>query len=473
MRLDCLPSGCTAEFISPGALIWRIQDEGGAEPDPRRIFLVGIVINGKFWLKVLFIHQGGIGQFAHLARALAGDPKNQVVLITKDDAPDTGGIASARYTVPNRPSANLHRYLNQMESQVLHGQGAAHAALKLKDVGFLPDVICVHTGWGEALFLRDVFPEAKILAYCEKYYSPVGEGAGFSPHYKESFEQDCLIRMRNAHMLVSLAAADWGISPTQWQWSGHPAFLRDRISVIHDGIDTDLLQPDPAAVLKLPNGRSLTGDDETVTFVARNLEPHRGFDVFMRGIEKVLARRQNAQVVLVGGDDRGYGPLPARGGTWRNLLLTQVKIDPDRVHFLGQIAHDQYRKVLSISKTHVYLTYPSVLSWSMLEAMASGCFVIGSRTPPVMEVIQDGENGRLVDFFDSDAVADRVVEALNDPSATMSMRQAARQTVLERYDLKRVCLPAQIDLLSTLAGNRYPRATENSNASGRYDDPRQ
>ena len=279
--------------------------------------------------------------------------------------------------------------------------------------------------------------------------------------------------MRNAHMLVSLAAADWGISPTQWQWSGHPAFLRDRISVIHDGIDTDLLQPDPAAVLKLPNGRSLTGDDETVTFVARNLEPHRGFDVFMRGIEKVLARRQNAQVVLVGGDDRGYGPLPARGGTWRNLLLTQVKIDPDRVHFLGQIAHDQYRKVLSISKTHVYLTYPSVLSWSMLEAMASGCFVIGSRTPPVMEVIQDGENGRLVDFFDSDAVADRVVEALNDPSATMSMRQAARQTVLERYDLKRVCLPAQIDLLSTLAGNRYPRATENSNASGRYDDPRQ
>ena len=417
-------------------------------------------------MKVLFIHQGGISQFTHLARALAGGPNHQVALITKDDAPDIEGIASARYTVPNRLSTNLHRYLTRMESEVLHGQGVAHAALKLKDAGFLPDVVYAHIGWGEALFLRDIFPEVKILAYCEKYYSAIGEGAGFSPLYKDSFEQDCRIRMRNAPMLVSLLAADWGISPTQWQWSGHPAFVRDRISVIHDGIDTDLLQADADAVLKLPNGRSLTHDDETVTFVARNLEPHRGFDIFMRGIEKVLARRPNAQVILVGGENQGYGPLPVRGGTWREVLLTKVKFDPDRVHFLGQIPHAQYRKVLSISKAHVYLTYPSVLSWSMLEAMASECFVIGSRTPPVMEVIRDGVNGRLVDFYDSDALADRIVEPLHDPVSKMFMHQAACQTVLAGYYLKRVCLPAQIDLLSALVDDWYPRVTEMYDTSG-------
>lgn len=410
-------------------------------------------------MKVLLVHQGGPGQFVHLARALAADPAHEVALIAKEGAPDTLGIPSARYSVPDRSSTDIHRYLTQMNNQVLHGQGAANAARQLKEVGFLPDVVCVHSGWGEALFLRDVLPDAKILVYCEHYYSAERSGAGFSPNFNDSFDLDCRIRLRNAHLLLSLEAADWGICPTRWQWCGHPGFVRDRISIIHDGIDTDLLRPDPSAVLKLPNGRSLSVDDETVTYVARNLEPERGFDVFMRSVETILARRPNARIVLVGGDDRGYGSLPARGGSWRDLMLEKVKIDPDRVHFLGPIPYAEYRKVLAISRVHVYLTYPSVLSWSMLEAMACECFVIGSRTPPVTEVIRDGENGRLVDFFNVEEISDMVVSALSDPGATISMRKAARETVRELYDLKRVCLPAQINLLSMLVDNRYPPPT--------------
>lgn len=286
-------------------------------------------------MKILFVHQGGLGQFVHLARALEKDSKNQVVFITKDNAPPIPLAQIARYSIADDQQSAGHRYLNVMAREVLHGQGAANAARKIKKVGFNPDIICVHPGWGEALFLRDVFPRAKILAYCEHYYSKSTAGSGFSPSYKDSFDLDCRIRMRNATTLLSLDTADLGICPTTWQWSGFPEFLRDRIAVIHDGIDTDVFKPDPSVEVKLPDGLTLTHEDEVVTFVSRNLEPQRGFDIFMRCIESIQARRPNARFVLVGGDERGYGDLPARGGTWRDLLLEKVNINTDRVHFLG------------------------------------------------------------------------------------------------------------------------------------------
>ena len=325
------------------------------KPDKKSNHPTGSRAERELRVKVLFVHQGGIGQFVHLARTLAKDPANQVAHISKEGAPVTPGIPSARYSIPNQSPSTGHPYLTRMESHVLHGQGAANAALKLKDVGFIPDVICVHSGWGEALFLREALPSAKILVYSELYYTAMVNGAGFLPGHRENFDFDCLTRMRNAHTLLSLEAADWAFCPTRWQWSTHPEFVRDRISIVHEGVDTDLLRPDPGAVLRLPNGRTLTHDDETVTYVSRNFCPERGFNVFMRSIETILERRPNSQIVLVGGDDKGYGSNPARGGSWRELMLEKVKIDPDRVHFLGQISHAEYRKVLAISKAHVYL----------------------------------------------------------------------------------------------------------------------
>jgi glycosyltransferase involved in cell wall biosynthesis len=223
--------------------------------------------------------------------------------------------------------------------------------------------------------------------------------------------------------------------------------------VIHEGIDTTRVLPEPLATLSLPSGDHVfTAGDEVVTYVARNLEPHRGFETFMRSLPQILAERPTAHVLIVGGDGVSYGQRLPEGQSYKQRMLDQLgsALDLTRVHFLGRIPYASYLKVLQVSRVHVYLTYPFVLSWSMLEAMAAGCLLIGSRTPPVEEVIVDGKNGLLVDFFSPEEVGARVIEALKDARLHDELRASARRTVVERYDLHRVCLPAQINLLKHL-----------------------
>jgi len=235
---------------------------------------------------------------------------------------------------------------------------------------------------------------------------------------------------------------DQGISPTRWQAGCYPAEFQPKLRVIHEGIDTDIVRPDPDAVF-VHQGKQFTREDEVVTYVARNLEPYRGYHIFVRALPKILARRPNARIIVVGGDKVSYGRAAPPGTTWRQIFLDQVKgqMDLSRVHFVGQIPYDTYLRMLQVSAAHVYLTYPFVLSWSMIEAMAAECLVIGSHTPPVAEVIEHGRNGLLVDFFDVDGLAEAVVDALARPNAFRKMRTAARLTALENYDLRRVCLP--------------------------------
>jgi glycosyltransferase involved in cell wall biosynthesis len=410
-------------------------------------------------VKVLFVHQNMPGQYKHLVPALVGDSGNEVAFITKEGKPDLPGVKKATYKLIREPTPNIHQYLVRLEDQVLHGQGAIRAGLELRRTGFVPDVICAHTGWGEALFLRDAFPESRILAFSEFYYTSRGADIDFAPDFTPNLDRDCRTRMRNTHMLMSLEAADWGISPTWWQWSRHPEVVRDRISVIHDGVDTDLCTADPSAVLELPNGQTLSREDEVVTYIARNLEPYRGFDVFMQSIQGILERRPNARVVLVGGDEVSYGSPPPGDANWREFMQARTKFDPRRVHFFNRVPYSVFQRVLSISSAHVYLTYPFVLSWSMLEAMSHECMLIASRTTPVTEVLDDGVNGRLVNFHKPAEVVEAVVSALENQDATVALRKAARETVVKNYDLRRVCLPAQIDLISTLAEDRRPPRT--------------
>jgi glycosyltransferase involved in cell wall biosynthesis len=209
---------------------------------------------------------------------------------------------------------------------------------------------------------------------------------------------------------------------------------------VHDGIDTDLIAP------------GAPGEEELITYVARNLEPYRGFHVFMRAIPEIQRRRPKARIAIVGGDEVSYSARLPEGQTYRARLLRELdgRIDLSRVHFLGKLPYRRYLEVLSKSSIHVYLTYPFVLSWSLLEAMASGCLVLGSRTPPVEEVIRDGENGLLVDFFSTEAIAHKIDSALQMQKELRALREAARRTVVERYDLKRVCLPAQVALVERL-----------------------
>jgi glycosyltransferase involved in cell wall biosynthesis len=402
-------------------------------------------------MRLLFVHQNFPAQYRYLASALGREGQAEVVAVGDAAAagtrPPLPGVQLVTYAFERPGAPAPHPVTQPFDDAVARGYAVAHACRALRSAGFVPDVICAHPGWGEALFLRDVFPEARITLYCEFYYRAAGADVGFDPEFPPPPHDAFRVRAKNAAALLSMEAADDGISATEWQRSVHPAGFRERIRVMHDGIDTDYFAPDAQAVLELSGGARLTARDEVVTYVARSLEPYRGFHTLMRALPRLQALRPEAHVVIVGGDGVSYGN-PAPGGvSYTQWLLGELegRIDLNRVHFLGWVPYPTLRTVYQISGAHAYLTYPFILSWSLLEAMSCGCAVVGSATAPVEEVIAHGENGTLVDFFDSAKLAAEIARVLD--AHTAPMRQRARQTVLERYDLARVCLPAQLRAL--------------------------
>ncbi len=399
-------------------------------------------------MKILFVHQNFPGQFLHLAPALQARGHDCLAL-TDSGNTRASSIPVMKYRhagpTPDPQACRLGRNYTQMSDR---GVTVARAALQLREKGYVPDVIFGHSGWGETLFLKEVWPEAKLLVYAEFYYKGRGADVGFDPEFDTpSFDQVMIAQGRTAHLGQALLHADAGLSPTRWQASTYPPILRDRIEVIFDGVDTDVMRPDATASVSLANGRVLKAGDEVLTFVNRNLEPYRGYHTFMRALPAIMAARPEAQVVVVGGDEVSYGRAPADGKSWKQIFLAEVEgqIDPNRLHFLGKVPYPTFVSLMQVSRVHAYLTYPFVLSWSMLEAMSAGCLVIGSRTAPVAELIEDGVNGRLVDFFDAPGWARLVTRALSNPGRFDHLRRKARETILTGYDLKTVCLPRMID----------------------------
>lgn len=409
-------------------------------------------------MKVLFVHQNCPGQFKHLAPRMAAVPGNEVMFITRPGKPELPNVRKLEYTPARKPAASTHRYLRLTEEGILNGQAAAHAAVEAKKQGFRPDVIVAHVGWGEALYLKNVWPGVPLLAYFEWFYRPYGTDVDFFK--PPALDDVCRIQTRNDLHYLNLEIADWGITPTHWQWHQHPEAFRHRITVLHDGVDTDLVKPDPQVTGTLKKGLRLKAGDEVITYVARNLEPYRGFPTFMRAAALIQRRRPRAQIIVVGGDGVSYGSRPTGGGNYREQMLAELgdTLDLNRIHFLGRVKYDVFLRLLQLSAAHVYLSAPFVLSWSMLEAMAAGCLLIGSRTAPVLEVIKDGQNGLLADFFSPEEVADQVDRVLDHPDRMAALRRAARQTVVDRYALSK-CLPKQIQLITDVAmGKKGPPA---------------
>ena len=410
-------------------------------------------------MRILFVHQNFPGQYRHLAAAMAARKGHQVVSLGQNETPPVPGVTQLRYKPPVSDKTTAHPYLIRTEAHLRQGQAAARAAVQLRERGFKPDLICVHPGWGEGLFLRDVFPQAKMLFYWEYYFHSAGGDVGFDPSLGPvTLDEAARIRIQNTVQLQQLQVADWGVTPTQWQWSRYPDWARARMSVIHEGIDTRIASPEGPAEFTLSDGRVLRRGDEVATYGVRNLEPYRGFPQFMRALPVLQRLRPNAQVVVVGGDDVSYGRAPPDGGTWREVMLREMKgrIDLTRVHFVGKLPYAHLLSLFRVTGAHLYLTYPFVLSWSALDAMACGAPLLGSSTAPVMEVIEDGVNGRLVDFFSPDAIGEAMAAMLADPTGQAGIRAAARRTVLERYDLSAICLPRQMALLDAVAAGNPP-----------------
>lgn len=406
-------------------------------------------------MKTLFLHQNFPGQFLHLAPELARRG-HEVTAMTDSKNNRQSSIKTIRYkheaATVDPVQTRLGRNYTVMSDR---GVTVARACAHLRDTeGFYPDVIFGHSGWGETLFLKEIWPRAKLIVYAEFYYRGVGADVGFDLEFAPyGLDQILIAQGRGAHLGQALLHADAALSPTEWQASTYPDALRGMIRVIHDGVDCAVAQPNPQASLTLPGGHTLHAGDEVLTFVNRNLEPYRGYHTFMRALPAVLRARPNAHVVIVGGDEVSYGGAPKGAKGWKDLILSEVQADlpMDRVHFMGKVPYPTFISILQISRVHAYLTYPFVLSWSMLESMAAGCLVVGSKCAPVEEVITHGDNGLLVDFFDVAAWSDTLTETLANPERYDPLRVAARRTALAQYDLRGICLPRIVEFVEGFA----------------------
>ena len=418
-------------------------------------------------MNILFVHRDFPGQFKYLAPVLAQDPKNIVIFITAENtiAPPPG-INKLPYT-PTARGGYTHPCLKEYETFLAHGQAAAEMAMMLKSRGIKPDVIFGHI-WGPSMFIKDIFPDVPLLSYCEWFDKTEGSAIGFGGDLPDDSYREQII-CGNTAKILELCACDGGISPTQWQKQQFPKEFHDKIKVIHDGVDTNLCKPDPQAKFLIPdknleltsrvgslphhqevgNNLVLTSKDEIITYATRGMEPMRGFVQFMEAADKILKKRPNTHIIIGGNDKVCYGK-PLAKGTYKQLMLNKLDLDMKRVHFVGGLDFNDYLKLLQISSAHVYSTYPFILSWSILEAMAVGCCLIASNTAPVLEIIKDNYNGLLFDFFDVDGLVEKIEYALDNKEKMQEIRNNARQTVLEKYDLKRMIVEQIIYLQSLM-----------------------
>ncbi len=390
-------------------------------------------------MKYLFIHQNFPGQFGDIARQLAAKKGNEVLALRlRHDAADVPGVVTIHYRLLHEPLENQLPLLKETEAKVLRAEAVAEAALRLRTKGWNPDVIVVHPGWGEAMYVKDVWPDAKLVCYFEYFYNAIGQDMDFDPEFRHtSVASQAAMKAKNAVFLQALQDADAGWSPSQWQRNTFPAWAREKISVINEGVDVGYFKPDPKASFNIDNkGLRLTADDEVITYAARSLEPVRGFHQFMRALPALLRRRPKAHVVIMGREAASYGPEPEGHASWLQKMLAEVgsQLDPKRVHVVGFLPKAQYRAVLQVSSAHVYLTYPFILSWSVLDAQACGAPLVASNTGPLMEAVPPSNQRFLFDFFDTTDLVLKLEAALNRTSKERAAdEKKVHAWISERY----------------------------------------
>jgi len=394
-------------------------------------------------LKILFVHQNFPGQYLHILRSLLADNEarpgtHELVFMTEPNLNNLVGVRKVTYAKPPLSQAGVHPDAHDFDVAMRRAAACAVGAMKIKNLGFVPDIILGHHGWGEMLNLVDVFPGVPILGYFEFFYRTQNSDVNFDPEFPLPHARYSGVRAKNGVNLQALALNQFGQAPTVWQKSTYPDWAQERIELLEEGVDLALCKPDPEIrkrTLKVGT-LSVSPRQKLLTYVARNLEPYRGFHTFMRALPKILEARPDVIVSIVGGDDVSYGAAHPKG-TWRQVLLAELqgKLDLSRIHFLGKIPYDQHLSLLKRSDAHVYLSYPFVASWSLREAMACGCMIIGGDTPTITEFITHNETGIVVPALDPKAIAKAVLEALENPKRGAAMRRAARDYAERRLDM--------------------------------------
>jgi glycosyltransferase involved in cell wall biosynthesis len=404
-------------------------------------------------MRILFLHPNFPAQFRHLATEIAKDKHNEVFFGTTRRDGSLPGVNKIIYSPKREARPETHHYVRPLENAVLQAQGVYRMAEQLKARGFVPDIVYGHSGWGPTLLIKDIFPKAKLLCYFEWFYHAHGSDADFDPNEPLTADDEARIRIKNAPILLDLYSCDRGLSPTYWQCQQFPSEFHSKIKVLHDGIDTNFFCPKPGSKLVIPRvNLDLSEAAEVVTYVARGMEPYRGFPQFIEAVALLQQRRPQCHVVIVGENRVAYGKQLGDGKTYKEVMLEKYSLDLERVHFTGWLPYDEYLQVLQASSAHVYLTRPFVLSWSMLEALSTGCLLVASRTAPVTEVIQDGVNGLLADFFSPQDICDRIEEALKHPDKMAAIRAKAREIIQQRYDLSQL-LPRHLQWIQQQENN--------------------
>ncbi|MEM6847858.1 MAG: glycosyltransferase [Pseudomonadota bacterium] len=402
-------------------------------------------------MKILFLHNNFPGQYRRIVTHLQDRPGVEMIAGTLASNQQRFNVKRIDYTPHREPTKGIHPTIVTTERAVITAQAAFKALYPLKNAGWSPDLVCAHSGWGPSLLMKELWPRTKMICLFEWFYNPRGSDADFFG--EPSHDAAARTQFKNLPILMDYAAMDFGTSPTRWQWGQFPQHMRGPINVLHEGVDCTYFTPGEDSVSV--GERTFTADDEVITYVARGMEPYRGFPQFMEMVSKIQTLRPNLHVLIAGDDRVAYGRKRDDGKTYKEHALETLDLDLSRVHFLGLVPLSTLRAMFRITRAHIYLSAPFVLSWSMLEAMATGALVIGSRTAPVEEVIFHGENGLLINFFNVDEQVDTLLSILHKDVESESLKQASRETILQRYDLQHI-MPRQRRFYEDVARGEQP-----------------
>ncbi|MCP9839603.1 glycosyltransferase [Synechococcus sp. J7-Johnson] len=386
-------------------------------------------------MQVLFIHQGFPAQFASHASGLLAEGHCVHAIGTTGSHSVVDGCEVHLYEGPDPLQLSDSVCDPVLECNLIRAARVAERAEALKASGLNPEVVVFHSAWGEGLYLRDIWPEAVLIAYPELYGQAELLDIDDPDAPPVTQTQLRFLRRNNLMALAALADSDAAFTPTLYQRSTFPSAWRSRIQVIHEGVNSRYSRPDSERRIRLNDGLILNCDDMVLTFVSRSLEPLRGYCRFMRALPYLFRNHPRLQVVIVGGDGTSYSPPCLNPGGYTAAMREELgeHLDWNRLHIMGVIKHEQLVALLQVSTVHAYLSYPYILSWSLIEAMACGAVVVASNTEPVREVIRDGENGLLVSLNNPARIAERISEVLRNPQEHQRLGVAARQTVLERF----------------------------------------